>query len=57
MEDEDKKPADILVVLPLKRDEEVKEEKRIKILTLNKPLTRLPVLLAQIKDGINSYEL
>ena len=29
----------------------------IKILTLNKLLTRLPVLLAQIKGGNNSYRL
>ena len=40
---------------PLKDDE--KEEKRIKILTPNKPLTRLPILLAQIKAGNNSDEL
>ena len=30
---------------------------QIKILTLNKQLTRLSVLLAQIKAGINSYKL
>ena len=33
------------------------EETRLKILTPNKLLTRLPILLAQIKTGNNSYEL
>ena len=43
---------------PLEGDEEeAKEETRIKILTLNKVLTRLPVLLAQIRAGNNSYKL
>ena len=43
---------------PLENDEEkVKEEKKIKILTPNKLLTRLPMLLAQIKTGNNSYKL
>ena len=42
---------------PLEGDEEVKEGKRLKILTPNKLLTRLPVLLAQIKAGNNSYKL
>ena len=42
---------------PLEVDEEVKEEKGLKILTPNKSLTRLPVLLAQIKVGNNSYKL
>ena len=42
---------------PLEGDEEVKEEKRLKILTPNKLLTRLPILLAQIKAGNNSYNL
>ena len=37
--------------------EEVKQGNGIKILTLNKVLTRLPVLLAQIKAGNNSYKL
>ena len=35
-------------------EEEVKEGKRIKILTLNKVLTILPILLAQRKAGNNS---
>ena len=35
----------------------VKEEKRVKMLTPNKLLTRLPILLAQIKTGNNSYKL
>ena len=38
---------------PLKGD----EEKGLKILTTNKLLTRLPVLLAQIKAENNSYKL
>ena len=42
---------------PLEGDEEVKKEKRSKILTPNKLLTRLPILLAQIKAGNNSYNL
>ena len=43
---------------PLEGDEEeVKEGKRIKILTPNKLLTRLPILSAQIKAGNNSYKL
>ena len=36
-------------MLSLERDEELKERTRIKILTPNKLLTRLPVLSAQIK--------
>ena len=43
---------------PLEGDEEeVREGKRIKILTPNKLLTRLPILLAQIKAENNSYKL
>ena len=42
---------------PLEGDEEVKEGKGLKILTPNKLLTRLPILLAQIKAGNNSYRL
>ena len=43
---------------PLEGDEEeVKEGKRLKILTPNKLLTRLPILLAQTKAGNNSYNL
>ena len=43
-------------MLPLKVDEEVKEGKGLKILNQNRLLTRLPVLLAQIKAG-NSNKL
>ena len=39
---------------PLEGNEEVKEGKGLKILTSNKLLTRLPILLAQIKAGSNS---
>ena len=42
---------------PLEGDEEVKEGKGLKFLTPNKLLTRLPILLAQIKVGNNSYKL
>ena len=43
---------------PLEVDEEeVKEGKGLKILTPNKLLTRLPILLAQIKAGNNSCTL
>ena len=42
---------------PLEGDEEeVKEEKELKMLTPNKLLTRLPIL-APIKAGNNSYKL
>ena len=41
---------------PLVGDEEVKEGKGLKILTPNKLLTRLSILLAQIKSGKNSYK-
>ena len=39
---------------PLKSDEEVKEEKQLKILTPNKLLNRLSISLAQIKAENNS---
>ena len=38
-------------------EEEVKERKEINILTPNKLLTRLPILLTQIKAGNNSNKL
>ena len=38
-------------------EEDVKEVKGLKILTTNKLLTRLPILLARIKAGNNSYKL
>ena len=38
-------------MLPLEGDEETKEGKGLKILTSNKLLTRLPVLIAKIKAG------
>ena len=37
--------------------EEVKEGKWLKILTPNKLLTKLPILLVQRKAGNNSYKL
>ena len=43
---------------PLQSDEEeVKEGKQLKILIPNKLLTRLPILLEQIKARNNSYKL
>ena len=41
----------------LKGDEELKQGTRIKILNPKKLLTRLPVLLAQLKAGNNSFKL
>ena len=41
----------------LEDGEEVKEGKGLKILTPNKLITRLPILLVQINDGNNSYKL
>ena len=38
-------------------EEEAKEGKGLKIFISNKLLTRLPILLAQIKAGNNSYKL
>ena len=38
-------------------EDKATEEKRLKILTPSKPLTRLPVLLAQIKAGYNSCKI
>ena len=42
---------------PLVSNIGVTEEKRVKMLTPNKLLTRLPILLAQIKTGKNSNKL
>ena len=44
-------------MLPLEGDEEVKEGKGLEVLTPNKVLTRLPILLTQIKARNNSYKL
>ena len=41
----------------LPEGDEVEVRKGIKILTPNMLLTRLPILLAQIKSGKNSYKL
>ena len=42
----------------LEGEEEVKKEKGLnKIFTPNKLFTRLPLLLAQVKAGNNSYKL
>ena len=44
-------------MLPLEGDEEVKEKKVLKILTPSKLLTRLSILLGQIKAGKNWNKL
>ena len=49
----EKEELDDGVSMPKLEDEEVKEGTGIKILTPNKPLARLPVLLAQMKTGNN----
>ena len=50
--------VDLSDMLPLEGDEEeVKGGKRLKVLTPNKLLTRLLMLLAQIKAGSNSCKL
>ena len=46
--------VDLSDMLPLEGDEKAKEGKGLKILTLNEMLTRLQMLLAQIKAGNNS---
>ena len=58
-ESNDKKESVDLSDMPaLEGDgEEVQEGKGLKILTPNKLLTRLPILLAQIKAGITSNKL
>ena len=43
--------------MPQPEGDEVEVRKGIKILTPNMLLTRLPILLAQIKSGKNSYKL
>ena len=53
----DEKSTDLPVILPLEGDEEVQAGKGLKILTPNKLLTRLSILLPQIKAGNNSYKL
>ena len=42
---------------PIERDEEVKEVRGLKFVSPNKLLTRLPILLAQIKAENNSNKL
>ena len=41
---------------PLERYKEVNKGKRLNTLTPNKLLSRLPISLAQIKAGKNSYK-
>ena len=58
LEGDEEKVIDLSDIPPLESDEEkVKEGKGSKILVPNKLLTRLTVLLAQIKAGNNSDKL
>ena len=52
-----KSTAELVDLSPLEDHKEVKEAKGLKILTPNKLLARLPMLLAQIKAGNNSNKL
>ena len=52
--DKKEKSVDLSDIPPLEGDEEVKEGKGLKILISDKLLTRLSILLAQIKAGNNS---
>ena len=56
-ESTDKKKSTDLPPMPVLEGDEIKEGKGIKILTPSKLLPRLPILLAQIKAGNNSYKL
>ena len=50
--------TDVPPVSPLEGDEhKIKEGKGLKVLTTNKLLSRLPILLMQIKAGKISYKL
>ena len=56
--EKDKESPDMPSITPQESDkEEVKEGKGLKPWTVNKLLTNLPELLAQIKAGIHSYKL
>ena len=48
---------DLSDMLPIESYEEVKERKGVKILALEKLLTRFPILLAQVKAINYSYKL
>ena len=49
--------VDLSDMPPIERDEEVKEVRGLKFVSPNKLLTRLPILLAQIKAENNSNKL
>ena len=53
VDDDSDEFIDISDMPSLEGNEEVREGKGVKILTPNKLLTRLPILLAQIKAGNN----
>ena len=53
----DEKSVDLSDIPPLEVDEKVKGGKGFKMLTPNKLLTRLSILLAETKAGNNSYKL
>ena len=54
---DEEESVDLSDMPPLEGDEIVKEGKVLKISTPDKLLTRLPILLAQIKAEKNSYKL
>ena len=53
----DEKSTNLPLMLPLEGDEKVQAGKGLKILTPDKLLTRLSILLPQIKAGNNWYKL
>ena len=57
LEGEEKKFVDIQLIAELELEkEEVKDRKRLKVITPDELLTRLSVLLAQLKAGRNTYK-
>ena len=52
-----KESVELSYMPPLEGDEEAKQGKKSNILTQNKLLPRLPILLAQMKAGNNSCKL
>ena len=57
VEPTDQEESTDLSPMPVLEGDEVKEGKRLKMLTPSKVLSKLPISLAQIKAGNNSYKL
>ena len=53
----DQEESTDLLPMPVLEGDEVKEGKGLKMLTPSKVLSKLPISLAQIKAGNNSYKL